>query len=388
MEQSAPPRLQSLDALRGACAGIVFLSHWHLWSGFTPVGTVERAVRSALDLVYELFVIGTWPVGGHHPAVLGFFVLSGFCIHFPFEWRLRHGDVSPPAWRGYFRRRFLRIMPVYWTACALGLLFVAIEQTHPSGSPLLALHASAPPWHVAARVLGVSGLYPDEIFAGNYILNTVAVELLMYAAYPLFFRFAARGAWRTLGAFFLFLHLCAIALLSWVTPFWVFNSILMLGLFWYAGALAAHLYVTRRWTVSGRALGLAWATFLLTKIIPHFYGLNLFKQAAWGVVCMFGIVWIVARETARPEPGRSWHHHWLRQLGAISYTLYAVHTPVVMLTTWTLLVGFDCHDYLVQLTAVLASSAVVTYAVYRGIELRFYRPRVTSSSPLVLPKPA
>jgi peptidoglycan/LPS O-acetylase OafA/YrhL len=366
--------LWTLDALRGACAGVVFLSHWHLWSDFAPQGAIETAVRRAFDGVYEAFVIGTWPLGGHHPAVLGFFVLSGFCIHFPFEWRLRHGG-GAPSWREYFRRRFLRIMPVYWGACLLGLAFVALECARPGGLPLLTLHAAAPAAHVAVRLAGVSGVYPDEIFAGNYLLNTVAVEMLMYAAYPLIHRFAARGAWRALGAVFLGLHLAAIALLPWVTPFWVFNSVLMLGLFWYAGALAAHLYVTRGWTVRSRTVGLAWAAFLGVKLIPHFYGLNLVKQAAWVVVCVLGLVWALRRETDRADVSHRPLIRALRWTGRVSYSLYAVHTPAIMLATWALLVFAGCRDYFWQLAATLAASIVATLAMHYGVERRFYRPR-------------
>src|SRR3954453_520876 len=81
---SAPARLWSLDVLRGLCAGIVFLSHWHLWSNFAPHGSTERAIRTVSEKVHEAVTLFTWPTGGHHPAVLGFFVLSGFCIHYPF----------------------------------------------------------------------------------------------------------------------------------------------------------------------------------------------------------------------------------------------------------------------------------------------------------------
>ena len=191
---AAPPRLWSLDVLRGGCALVVFLSHWHLWSSFVPRGTFERFVRELGENCYAAFVTLTWPTGGHHPAVICFFVLSGFCIHYPFAKRAHDGQALA-GWRDYFRRRFLRIMPAYWAACALGLAFVAAETLHPSGSPLLALHALSPLEEVAVRLTGLSGLYPREVFAGNYLLNTVAVEIVMYALYPWFHALAARGHW-------------------------------------------------------------------------------------------------------------------------------------------------------------------------------------------------
>src|SRR3954469_23098619 len=131
----APARLWSLDALRGICAGIVFLSHWHLWSNFAPRGLVEGFIRRLGELTHETVSALTWPTGGHHPAVIGFFVLSGFCIHYPFERRAQAGGAAP-SWRDYFHRRFLRIMPVYWMACLLGLGFVAAQTLWPAKSVL------------------------------------------------------------------------------------------------------------------------------------------------------------------------------------------------------------------------------------------------------------
>ncbi len=378
-DATRPPRFWSLDALRGGCALVVFLSHWHLWSNFPPRGEFERGLRFTLDEIYHAISGITWPTGGHHPAVLGFFVLSGFCIHFPFEWKLRHAPATPPVWRDYFRGRFWRIMPVYWAACGLGLIFVAAQHFWPVADPTLQLHARSTLAHVLIRFTGLAGVYPDEIIAGNYLLNTVAVEMVMYAAYPLIHRFAVRGAWLGLGLGFLFMQGTAVLLLIWVTPYWVFNSVFMLGIFWYAGALAAHLFVSRGWRATGAQFGAAWAFFLLTKLelVPPFYGLNLIKQAAWGLVCMLGITWALRVEERRPAPGTGPVIGGLRFAGRISYALYAVHTPVIMLTSWALWLGFGWRNYLVQLAATLVASLAVTLLVHHGIERRFYRPRGT-----------
>jgi peptidoglycan/LPS O-acetylase OafA/YrhL len=370
-----PPRFWSLDALRGGCALVVFLSHWHLWSTFTPQGAFERGLHIALDGIYDALSAVTWPTGGHHPAVIGFFVLSGFCIHFSYEWKLRQSPPPLPVWRNYFLSRFLRIMPVYWTACALGLLFVAVQRGWPASDSLLNLHATATPLQIVVRFAGLAGLFPEEIFAGNYLLNTVAVEMIVYAVYPAIHRFAARGAWRELGLVFLLLHAIAIVLLSWVTPYWVFNSVFMLGLFWYAGALAAHLFVARDWRATGAQLGAAWIFFLVTKLVPHFYGLTFIKQAAWGLVCMLGISWVLGSEERHGAAKAESIIRALRHTGRLSYTLYAVHAPIIMLTTWALLTRTNCRDYLVQLIATLLASLAVTILVYHGVERRFYRPR-------------
>lgn len=376
----APARLWSLDALRGVCALVVFLSHWHLWSHFPPEGAFAAGLHAVLTLLHDAVTLLTWPTGGNHPALIAFFVLSGFCIHYPFERRTLAGEV-PSGWRSYFRRRFFRIMPVYWAGCALGALFVAAEALRPSGDPLLQLHATASAEDFLVRVAGIGAAYPKEIFAGNYILFTVATEIGMYALYPAFHHFARRGHWAALGGVFLIAQLAAVVvLLPRANPFWVFNSVFMVGIFWYLGALAAHLFLARRLRVSAFSLLLIWAVFLALKALPPFYGLNLLKQAVWGLVCMLGILYAVQREregrmtTAHTRLGTK-----LQWCGDFSYSLYALHTPAIMLGTWALhQLGHGA--YLTQLVITFAGSVLVTLGVHYGIERRFYAPRAVSGS--------
>lgn len=353
----------------------MFLSHWHLWSDFAPSGRAERFVRAFGENCYDTFVALTWPTGGHHPAVICFFVLSGFCIHYPFAQRALNAQPIAP-WGEYFRRRFRRIMPAYWAACLLGLVFVAFELWRPSGSELLALHATAPFSEIVVRFTGLSGLYPREIFAGNYLLNTVAVEIVMYALYPWFHYHAIRGRWKILGIVFIAMQVAAVLLLQLVTPFWVFNSVLMLGLFWYLGALAAHFFVNRGARVPGWVFVVSWLAFLGLKMLPHFYGLNVLRQAAWALVCALGILWALHREAMHPESRDRPFVAAMRYSGKISYSLYAVHTPAIMLATWLLVVVVGSHDYFLQLAATFAASVAATLLTYYGVERVFYRPRV------------
>ncbi len=358
---------------------MVFLSHWHLWCSFAAVGPAQNFVQAFLQNCHETLIFTTWPTGGHHPAVLAFFILSGFCIHYPAEWRRMHGNRTLPA-GDYYRRRFLRIMPVYWVASLLGLLLVGLELGWPSGNPLLQFHAQAPLAHIVVRFLGIAGFYPEEIFVGNYILNTIAAEIVMYAAYPVFHRLAMDRRWGTLGLAFLLMHAFAIVLLRLgFSPYWAFNSLFMLGLFWFAGALAAHGFVALRWRLSGRWVLLAWAVFLLVKGVPHFYGLNLIKQAVWGLVCVAGLLWVLTFE----EKHGTWRRQGIvRALcygGAISYSLYAVHTPVMLITTWFLVRVAGCESYFVQLPLNLLTAVGATLACYYLVERRFYRPQITAA---------
>jgi peptidoglycan/LPS O-acetylase OafA/YrhL len=368
------PRYWSLDILRGICALSVFLNHWPLWSNFKPGDGAQTAIHLGLERAYHVFINLVWPTGGQHPALICFFVLSGFCVHCPFERRIGQPGATVD-WRDYFRRRIWRIMPIYWTGVLLGLVVVAAEHWRPTADPLLLLHTGVTPAQAAARLGGWAGLWPEEIFAGNYILNTVGVEILIYAAYPFFFRAAAANRWRWLGALAIGLQLLALAVRHYVDPFVLYTSVLIMGLFWYLGALAAHLHWKRAWQVPGWGVGALWALFLTLQMTPHFFGLNMIKQLVWGLVCMGGIGWLLNWE-ARHEAKRDHPvSRALRWTGEISYPLYAVHTPVILLVNWSLLSLTANRNYAWQLSLNLLLPIALTLLVHYGIERRYYRPR-------------
>ncbi|MBY3347202.1 acyltransferase family protein [Rhizobium laguerreae] len=89
-----------------------------------------------------------------HPAVIVFFVISGFCIHFPF----RTAEMSAVA---FLKRRYLRI--VIPTAVAL----------------------------VLAQWVGIRAYNPID----GYILWSVVCELIYYSLYPLFLPVSRKVGW-------------------------------------------------------------------------------------------------------------------------------------------------------------------------------------------------
>jgi peptidoglycan/LPS O-acetylase OafA/YrhL len=372
MSAPAPSRLWALDVLRGLCATVVFLSHWYVWSNFSPSGQAQVFVHSFLGNCYDTITLFTWPTGGNHPAVIAFFILSGFCIHGPVERRFREQNLLPD-WKLYFKRRFFRIAPVYWVSSLLGLFFIALYRWHPTGDELLSLHASGTYRHMAVRLFGLAGVFPQEVIAGNYLLNTVSSEIIMYAVYPLLFLVALRkGGWFFLGILFVGLQVGSLSLLSTFSPYWVFNSVAMMGVFWYLGALCAHLFFVRNWRIPLAGVIGVWSLFLLLKAMPHFYGLNMAKQAAWGLSCALFIMWALDFELHHEQLGKSALIRFMRFLADISYSLYAVHTPVIMMVSWMLIAVFGCRDYFAQLTTTLLLSTAATLLLHYFVEKRFH----------------
>jgi len=366
-----PQRFWSLDILRGVCSLTVFANHWVLWANFPPCGIWETALHKLLSDVYGIFVALTWPTGGQHPALVCFFVLSGFCVHYPFEGRKACGESI--SWSRYFVRRAQRILPVYWVGSLLGLLVVGAMHWRWVFDPLLILHSAVSPGQIAARFGVFSGLWPKEVFVGNYILNTVGVEVLIYALYPLFFFLTSAGRWRLVGVAVVLMQITALALQPYFDPYVLFASVLVMGLFWYIGALVAHLHFRRRLNIRGWWIGGAWALFLAVNMTPVFYGRNTIRQGIWAAVCALLVGWLVNWEARNQEKRERPWSRVFQWFGGISYSLYAVHTPVILLANWTCLTLLDSRDYRLQLASSLVSSLVVTVVVHQFIERRFYR---------------
>jgi peptidoglycan/LPS O-acetylase OafA/YrhL len=370
-----------LDIFRGLCALGIFLSHWHLWSNFTPSSFVEKFIHAFLSQAYSLFCVLTWNTGGHHPSVIGFFILSGFCIHAS-HCRADNTAALKVNWPAYYQSRAKRIFPVYWLAGVLGLAFVAVQTWRPAANPLLKFHAMGNPFDFFLRLSGLSGLYPKEVLAGNNPLNTVGSELVLYATYPLFLACARRNAWVTMITISLLCQLVLVRFVPPLSPYWVYNSAPMMALFWCVGAWTARWYFERPHRVSPWVFIACWSVFLAAHALPPFHARNLLFQILWCSVCASAVLWLACLEQRKPALGVLPLVRALRHAGQVSYSLYAVHTPVMLLVTWLMLTYplFQGENYGLQLALTFVASIIATYATYYGIERHYFKSKAASKS--------
>ncbi len=94
-----------------------------------------RAVAVISVVVYHLWNATNWgksvgpvllvPVAFGFAGVLLFFVLSGFLLFLPYAQSLLHGSPWPSPWR-FYRRRALRILPVYFACLATLAALLAV----------------------------------------------------------------------------------------------------------------------------------------------------------------------------------------------------------------------------------------------------------------------
>ena len=154
------------DGLRGLAAAMVFIVH----------GGYQFAVaRPGEDGAWYRFAIHL------DVAVPVFFAISGFLLYRPFVAARVRG--RPFSVRRYAVRRFLRIVPAYWVALPIIVLWFDIDEVQSLGGWL---------WYG-----GFLQLYdPDTAFAGMGQAWTLGTEVTYYASLPLIaialMRFATR----------------------------------------------------------------------------------------------------------------------------------------------------------------------------------------------------
>lgn len=153
LAQSPPrPRLGRLDPLRGALALCVAVYHLSVWFRLTPSGSWANMAIARL---------------GNY-GVSTFFIVSGFVLFRTTPWeRLRDEGILR-----FWRRRVLRLAPVFYLACALNLGLG------------LGMGPAPTPAHIAENLtLTFGAIHPNHaLVIGGWYVGLVA---LLYFAYPM-----------------------------------------------------------------------------------------------------------------------------------------------------------------------------------------------------------
>jgi peptidoglycan/LPS O-acetylase OafA/YrhL len=321
-EQGA--RYAVLDALRFILALWVAIGHYGNFPLFAGVDTSTRVGRF-LDHAWSSVVFGT-------PAVIVFFVISGFCIHLPFR-----SDAKLAVGRYYLRRYTRILIPVAGALCVyrLGGLKMHFWGEH--------------------SVLWESPLW------------SLLCEEIYYAAYPLLRIFRKRAGWRVVFPVVFVASVLVAAThihsVSW-HDFGPLGTSLILLPVWLLGCLLAeqsdHLKAmdstSRIWLWRFAIWFASWIAEML-----HFKG---------GVPYTQTMVWfgVLAYFWVKNELEYSKHHApnaYLAAAGAWSYSLYLVHAQGMELLGRF---GLPNPGYILQWLLTMASSLAFAYVFYRLVE--------------------
>ncbi len=310
-----------LDDVRGVAILAVFIFHaagaaypydrlpWDGWHRRLPVGWVEWLIV---------------PARFGWAGVAIFFVVSGFCIHLSFQNR--------PEWKDFFVRRFFRIYPPY----LLAVLFFAFVL------PLtrLDLHDRHASVQLATHLALVHNFGNTTLGGINGAFWTIAIEVQLYALYPLLVFLADRFGWnKTIGLTAVIEIGLRLAILFYPgdapaedpfkeVPSFLVASPLCFWFSWSIGAYLAELYLRGAVGTLARFLPpfvlLALAVGAeMTKALTVF-SFTLFSLGTAAVLARM----LVDKKSRWPLP-RFFSFH-LAQTGLWSYSIYLLHLPLVV----------------------------------------------------------
>lgn len=301
-----PHRYEVLDGLRGVAAVVVFGLH-----------LPDRRLAEIA------------PLG--HLSVDFFFLLSGFVLAHAYEKPLREG-LSAGA---FILRRYIRLMPFYLLGLAIGLLTM-----------------QGTPWAVAASMVMAPAKVEgsQDFFPFNVAAWSLFFELLVNAGYALIARRLtnlALGVILALGLAGLLAARIAYGTVD-VGVEWgnALGGVPRVVWSFFAGVAVYRLHRARP------APGLAWPLFGLALA-----GLLMIPAPLLTVLAGFPLlVYFAASAQVRGLAAKA-----CLTLGAVSYGLYAIHVPILLLIPREML--FSGRNILIAL-AVIGGLVLVLNKIY------------------------
>ena len=328
-------QIPAVDQLRGLAILMVFGYHalgfahvpaWESWSGW-----FRSFDGSPWYLAIQPLFFG-WS------GVAVFFAVSGFCIH------LSHRKSAQAGWRVFAWRRFWRIYPPYLVSL---LIFAFIY-------PLTRLHFDGPhhglfDWaQLGSHLLLIHNLDQRSFYGINGAFWSIAVEWQLYLIYPVLIWLVNRGGWRRtmygIGALEVGLR-CWMALAGeesstglmavGTLPCWVAASPFVYWFSWAAGAWLADAFVSGEPLPFARQPAWLWAAlFVASGFFRPLVAFAFLFAALTTVVALARLLQRPVEEGATPVffggTGARWAR-WLTAVGGVSYSLYLLHQPMLMM---------------------------------------------------------
>lgn len=314
-------RVPMIDALRGlSCLGIL-LYHVRvdLWIGWWQIKSQPEEYSSFAKAVAWLSI--PTPFLGY--AILLFFLISGFCIHYPDTLENRK-----PKWGQYFMRRFWRIYPPYLAALALtaGVSYLChVNWNDPTWDP----------WRIL-RTATLSQNYPpgNGQFLSNPSLWTIPLEVEFYVLYPLAFCLFSRLRSSLLALF-------ALGLFAWTVFLgkqgisWPSFTALFFWPAWLLGAWVAQLHRENRLEPISPLLTISIGSLFLVLALAshkHMQDWDIWLQyLLWTGFYMSLLLLSISKQNFINNLPLKGMLSFLSWLGKISFSLYLVHFPLFKL---------------------------------------------------------
>ncbi|HMD37188.1 MAG TPA: acyltransferase [Vicinamibacterales bacterium] len=373
-----------VDRLRGLFAVAVVVGHAYDISAPATLGdTFFRILQPARNLV-------------GFPWVVGFVVLSGFCINMSCR---RQGTFS---FRHFWLLRATRLFPMLLAAVAVAAALEWVMLGSPARPPVWPENIDVP--HLFTNLIGLGGFYGR--FGSLAPSYTLSFELLYYLLWSLSLTFLTpRSASIANAAFvaaFLFFHQQIAATLPAFASSILAPFVIVIYIPWLLGAVMANHVeaLTRSRFVTGIAR-LGWIALPLFLM----YAWDQYRQpdltlsspgGLWMAVAYYGLLGgvfaLIVIDSYRPGAGFQGPVLDAR-LGLLSYPLFLLHGPLIVFGGYVMkLTGVRIHFmwHFVILTAV---SIAVSWLVATALERRVLdararlRERASGAPPARVPSP-
>jgi peptidoglycan/LPS O-acetylase OafA/YrhL len=371
-------RLLSIDALRGIAALVVLLYHSRAiaWIGMDAFVHEHPVMAWSWNpAVWLAWITSPFRVGLIGVQLL--FVLSGYCIHRNQARTLAAGRPAVLDVPRYAFRRFFRIYPTYVAALVVNgaILYALLPWLQARGFPNPNAAENA---HHSWYVFGMNLLTMQNILVPPYegVFWSLSIEIHLYVAYLVVLRITRwYGPGRMLWVAFAAGLLHAAASLVFHQPAAVL-VLKALGFthYWFTWCVGAYVAEMQFGRAKGMRLpGIVWAaagaagTGLLVACIAkeRLRDLQLEFPAEVLIALMMAafLAWSI-----RPSTERRWDGavgHLLGFVGTFSYSLYAIHVPILI--AFTCLWGGKPASILPSFVA-CAVALMVAYVFFNVVE--------------------
>lgn len=362
------PRFHQLDAIRGVAALAVVLSHFSSVMASDPVGNIDGLNKA---LTYFMLT----PLGGlliGLPAVLLFFVLSGFALT-----KMLQG--SRDSYTGYAVKRVARIWPPYLLSIALSVIFISTlgwpSGEHVGGWVSKIIGHPLSTQDVIDHILLLGAFDPHYNFVAWTLVYEMRISLLFPLIYMTLLRWSPRQALLIYGVIsFLAVALHYFAKSRGYLPLanWVLTAHYVL-FFVVGGLIALHLDSVIDWYRKRSAMMQLFLVVLV--ILSYTYppqirdlggALARFPMILTHWMILPGVALVVVMSIASPKFESLLMRKTLQWLGKVSYSLYLFHPLVLFLMVWML---SDNFPVLAAALLGVAGSLIVAAFAYRWAEL-------------------
>lgn len=363
MNPNTRVHLPFLDGIRGIAILGVFLCH-SVGQAFGFNSLHWNGLFRDFDSSSSFLAL--YPLTYGSAGVAVFFVVSGFCIH------LSHQRSKNKKWLLFINKRIFRIYPPYLLAVCL-FFFVWPWGSFDVGSFTRAAQ-------LITHILLIHNFDERTFFEINGSFWSIAVEVQLYAIYPLLLLFATKLGWKRALHIVAFLEL-SIRVASSVNgllsdqplPHFVIHSPFAYWLSWSIGAYLAQCFMENRTSLLFQVRFELIAVIAI--VVPLFRPTEPFTFLAFSFLTAVVIERLMTARWVLPEAPlfqQAWSH--LTLLGVVSYSFYLFHQPIIGLTSliFTELVPGSSIHPLIKFSVCLAWYPIIllfSSIIYKIIEI-------------------